>query len=609
MPYLSRRQQRWAHATHQPFARRWDKETPDFAALPEKKDAGAEAGAPLHGPGGLLGTPGIRSQRRARRAVGVTTKPMSRSEAARVAALARWRGHTRQQQPAGRGRKPAKTEAQRQSELQAHRTQRDQERQAQHTQNRADVFRKMNIAPDGQAALEALRRGEQPDPQAIARGGFVDAGLVEQAADGSYRMTPAGRALMSSAESGDAGRVGDTISSSRDRLSQRRARQAEQARRRQEAQQRRVARTSSSSGGSKQKEPPKPKPMSAAQRRRLQRAQQRIADTVQRVRERRTTKAQTDEERAMFAKMGGGGKGGSSGGGAGWKKGPDGKRHPNATQVDAMQAKLDADKAKLDKNPPKDRVALMRARAQIRERQERIDDHKERAEHAIDKLDHGLRDKRNEIIQRQRRVKPGTEEQRYLSSYLNEIDAAIQGNKRKRREIAAAGKSFTVYKDHTGAHRWLARSTTAYRDRDREILSTDALDRDSQRMTATKQFGPLRWWHVGLPDPFDPVQPWGPGLDLGDCDFSIQIGRTRVESGTFKSEAIGRRIAATADQYELSPGFFHPVDEPAPDGVFAQIRTFERSLVPTRYGRASNLFTGLTVKGDPYDPTRAGTPL
>ena len=81
---------------------------------------------------------------------------------------------------------------------------------------------------------------------------------------------------------------------------------------------------------------------------------------------------------------------------------------------------------------------------------------------------------------------------------------------RKRRKEA-----FTVYKAADGTPRWLARSTTAYRARDGEILSVAALDADSQRMTATKQYGPLRWWHVGRPDPANPGAPWGPGLDLG----------------------------------------------------------------------------------------------
>jgi 2'-5' RNA ligase len=95
------------------------------------------------------------------------------------------------------------------------------EKAAQRAQQRADVLRSLNIAPDGQAALEALRNGDQPDPAALARGGFVAAGLVEQATDGSYRMTPAGRAMLSAADAGDRGRAGDTISAARDRVTAR----------------------------------------------------------------------------------------------------------------------------------------------------------------------------------------------------------------------------------------------------------------------------------------------------------------------------------------------------------------------------------------------------
>lgn len=171
--------------------------------------------------------------------------------------------------------------------------------------------------------------------------------------------------------------------------------------------------------------------------------------------------------------------------------------------------------------------------------------------------------------------------------------------------IAADGrwKSFAVFKDHAGAHRWIARTTTAYRDRDGEIISTAALDADSQRMTTTRQFGPLRWWHVGAPDPLNAAAPWGPGLDIGDCDYSVVIGRTRVESGTFKSAEIAEKMARVADDLEMSPGFFHPDDHPGADGVFTAIRTFERSPVPIRYGRASNLFTGFTVKEHRMDAT------
>lgn len=455
MPFVSRRQQRWAFANKKPFAKRWAKETPSFAALPERKDTGTTAGASLSGPGGLLATPGMGGgvRKRFKAALSITTKPMSRSEAARTAALARWRGHTKQPPKPGTGRRRPRTEQERQA-AQAERdrtraerrqqaqAERDTKRTQERQENRAKVLRALQIDSDGVAALEALRGGTQPDPKSMA--GFISAGLAEQAQDGSYRMTPAGRALLSAADAGDLGRAGDTISGARDRVRSRQTRQqaAAERKRQRQAEAKRNAPKAGGSGGGKKK---KPKRSNTRQRR----LEQRLA-------------------------------------------------------------------------------RLMRQRQ--------------------------------------------------------------------------TGKSFIVYKSADGTPRWIARTTTAYRDRDREIIAIKALDADSQRMTAARQFGPLRMWHLGYPDPLDVAQPWGPGLDVGDCDFSTQIGTTRVESGTFRDAGIARRIAATTDQYELSPGFFHPPDQPDATGVFTAIRTFERSLVPIKYGRASNLFTGLTVKEQRMDP-------
>ena len=148
---------------------------------------------------------------------------------------------------------------------------------------------------------------------------------------------------------------------------------------------------------------------------------------------------------------------------------------------------------------------------------------------------------------------------------------------------------FTVFKDARGDWRWLAQTTTAFEDRDREILSIKALEADIARADADGLYGPLRWWHIGNPDPLNTDAPWGPGLDLGWCDFNAMSGKTLIESGTFKNETIARWAAANADTLGLSPGFFHPAAEPDHDGVFHHIRRFERSLAPKE--RVSNPFT------------------
>lgn len=552
-PFLSRRQQRWAFANKKPFAKRWAKETPSFAALPEKKDAGTS----LHGPGGLLSTPGMGGRLRKRLKATRITGNLYRGDTGQFQAGGAGTSEPARKPPAAssstaRRRKPAKTEQERTDERQGKQRERDDTRAAQRTQNRADVLRSLNIAPDGAEALDALRRGEQPDAAAIARAGFVDAGLVEQAADGSYRMTPTGRAVLSAADAGDRGRAGDTISGGRDRVMTRRQRQQAAAERKKKPP------AQAGSGGGKEK----PKIDVAG---RMQRINARLA----RMRKRRglpvpkptrqTTKAQTAQDRAMFAKMGGGGKGGGGGSGSGgtslpggglWARNPEtGKREPTAKQRKTRNNAIARERQQLER-----RATRLRPIATLRPKE------------------HGA-------------------EMRAIGARMRKLD-----------DMTWNQKSFTVYKSHDGTPRWLARTTTAYRDRDREIIAIKALDQDSQRMTAAGQFGPLRFWHLGRPDPLDAAQPWGPGLDVGDCDFSIQIGTTRVESGTFKSAQLAQRIAQTAAEYELSPGFFHPPNQPSADGVFTDIRTFERSLVPTKYGRASNLFTGLTVKGVRMEP-------
>jgi hypothetical protein len=138
--------------------------------------------------------------------------------------------------------------------------------------------------------------------------------------------------------------------------------------------------------------------------------------------------------------------------------------------------------------------------------------------------------------------------------------------------------SFTVYKDASGSDRWLSVSSTAYRDRDQEIVSTKALSGAVMLADASGYRGPLRFWHVS-------------GADFGDCDYqaTAQDGRFLIESGTFRSPALAAAVKARCSDYQISIGFTHPANEPDPSGVFHHIAIFERSLVPK--GRAANPFT------------------
>lgn len=153
--------------------------------------------------------------------------------------------------------------------------------------------------------------------------------------------------------------------------------------------------------------------------------------------------------------------------------------------------------------------------------------------------------------------------------------------------------TFIVYKEVSGALRWLAVSSNRYQDRDREIVSEQALIDDVARTDRDGQYGPLRWWHVGDPDPLAQKNAWGPGLDLGMCDWADMHDGFLIESGTFHNEEVGAALALKADDLQLSLGFFHPAGEPDDCGVFTHIRRFERSLAPK--GNVSNLLTGFFV--------------
>lgn len=137
---------------------------------------------------------------------------------------------------------------------------------------------------------------------------------------------------------------------------------------------------------------------------------------------------------------------------------------------------------------------------------------------------------------------------------------------------------FSTYKQANGRYRWILFSSSSFVDRDGEIVSQAAQEQDCAYMNAKKQFGTLDWWH-------SPIV-------LGDCDFAAMHGRIRVESGTYRDDAIGAAMARHQKQLGASIAFFHPVNEPV-DGVYQNIKTFSRAILPR--GTESNLLTRLFV--------------
>ena len=707
LPYSSRRQARWANASGQPFAKRWNKLT-DFAALPEHKDAGTMAGAQLAGPGGLLSTPGLGTTRtrkgkkwgrrlkdvRQHRFIthddlqqaysrrlseltqagfdermaqnimgaphqmpidelstayqrllqgsntddanegllrmlyallmtgtvksactcGITVKaPTGAPGESLGPGITRIRGnlcnvHGRYGPcDTGAAAKPVKGKKGRAAKPKKpkviHLTpeQKRAQRDTEHTQNQAKVLSSLGIDAGGQAALEALRNGQQPDPKALERGGFEQAGLVEQAQDGSYRMTASGRAALTAAQSGDAGRAGSIISGARDRTTTRQQRQSASAARQQAAatrraqiQARRAAAAASKpakpSGGGKApskgtKNPTKAPP---AQRATLNPKQTRPHSSVPKGPSLSSPKPKAPAKAATPSIA-----------------------QPLKDAASAVSTGATVSPAQIQQLVTNGLARLGKDGAPILTAAGLTATKKAASNTPSDFLI--VDDPQKPTTWHLQVKRNGTVDHHLMGAAWSALHSGFRGNvyqgpgkteaiaKLKKLYAAEkmpvpAEKSFIVYKDHDGRDRWIARTTTAYQDRDGEIISEAALDQDSQRMTTRKQFGPLRWWHVGDPDPGASSAPWGPGLDIGDCDYSAVIGRTRVESGTFRDPGIARKVAQAADGLEMSPGFFHPLDQPDVAGVFHTIRTFERSVVPTRYGRASNLFTGFTVK-------------
>lgn len=144
-------------------------------------------------------------------------------------------------------------------------------------------------------------------------------------------------------------------------------------------------------------------------------------------------------------------------------------------------------------------------------------------------------------------------------------------------------KSFTVNKQRDGRYRWAAVTSTAYLDRDNEIVSREALRGVVERGDRTGERGVLRWWHE-------------PGIDLGTIDFQALHDNDRllVESGTFASPVVGEAVAAHQDDLGLSIGFWPGAGQPDTSGVFTDIRKFETSLLPKQ--QASNRFTNITIQ-------------
>ena len=155
--------------------------------------------------------------------------------------------------------------------------------------------------------------------------------------------------------------------------------------------------------------------------------------------------------------------------------------------------------------------------------------------------------------------------------------------------VASLGNQsgFFVTKDAKGNYRWVLISSSAYVDRDGEIVTEKALVRAVERMDETGDYGQLRWWHTGVV--------------LGDADYAAVHAHQLIESGTFVSKSVAAAVAVAAQGLGASIGFKHPPTQPR-NKQYEDIAIQERSILPR--GKESNLFTQLSVTGGRMDDTK-----
>lgn len=138
-------------------------------------------------------------------------------------------------------------------------------------------------------------------------------------------------------------------------------------------------------------------------------------------------------------------------------------------------------------------------------------------------------------------------------------------------DMQAMGKStFFVFKDSDGADRWVSFSSNAFEDREKEIVSTKAIEQDIAETDESGDYGPLRLFHVK-------------GTDIGRCDFRALEGRFLIESGVFDNTRLADKAKAffksTDEPLGVSLGFMHPISA-LRNGIYTRIKTFERSVLP-----------------------------
>lgn len=478
--------------------------------------------------------------------------------------------------------------------------QRAQARSAAHDKNAQDVAQQMaqndaGLSPGGSKALLAFAKGTQPDAQSGE--GLAKMGLAERADDGTYRMTPTGHAVVSAMRAGDYQRTVDAISRGTDTAAKRTSRQ--------QAAQTRQAATAARRQDAAAKRAAAQAERAKRQQERAQQAKKRGSgspkpEQAQPKAPRAFAPAKRRQSRASVPS------GPSVGGSSSAPKktpAPAAAKPAKPAAPKLAQPLQDAAQALSDGADVSDEQlgALIR-NGLVKLNKDGVPVLTAAGQRATMKAETYGGVKRSNLddnvfagpdrsfpIKTAQDVRDAV---RSLGRTKHDKAAVKRGIIRRARAIGATDalpdewkaekdhSLFTVIKSSDDApDRWLSITTTAYEDKDREIISTKAIAGAVEFGDQTGERGPLLYWHV-------------PGLAIGDCDFQAQGGpggRFLIEGGTFRSKAfaqLGQRLSDAG--YQMSPGFIHGDDQPQ-NGVYDHIVIYERSAVPQN--RAANYFT------------------
>jgi hypothetical protein len=141
---------------------------------------------------------------------------------------------------------------------------------------------------------------------------------------------------------------------------------------------------------------------------------------------------------------------------------------------------------------------------------------------------------------------------------------------------------FKAFKDAEGKPRWVSWTTNAFKDLEKEIFATKALENYAGAAMEKGEHGELWIGHI-------PAK-------IGTPDGHIMLGRFLVETGLFDDTADGKKAAEfylTAEEpLEMSHRYLYDRKD-REDGVYEWVRILERSVLPA--GTAANPWTSFTT--------------